>query len=160
MLIYDRVQAISVMNNLGAQGIPFVFLIDFEMKKIIISTKFKKSRELKFEMNGFRNHENSPVQTPDHYFESFPLDQSKYSEKFQIVKSEIQKGNSFLLNLSCRTKMVSNLTLNEIYNSTRAKYKIYLEDEFVCFSPEIFVQINDGRIASYPMKGDNRCKCC
>ncbi len=34
-----------------------------------------------------------------------------------------------------------------------AKYKILLDTEFVCFSPETFVTITDGTISTYPMKG-------
>ncbi|MEM9545799.1 MAG: aminodeoxychorismate synthase component I [Bacteroidota bacterium] len=153
MLIYDRVQAISVMNNLGAKGIPFVFLIDFEMKKIIISTKMKNDGELQFTMNGFCNHSDSANNVYPSFLETYPISQTNYAEKFKLVKAEIQQGNSFLLNLSCQSKIVTNLTLNDIYRTTNAKYKVLLENEFVCFSPEIFVQIKEGRIRSYPMKG-------
>jgi len=153
MLIYDKVQAISVMNKLGAKGIPFVFLIDFEMKKIIISTKLENDGQLNFEMNGFSNHFSTSTICQPSYFETYPIDKSKYTEQFQTVKTEIQRGNSFLLNLSSPTKVVTDLTIQDIYHSTDAKYKVYLKDEFVCFSPEIFVQIKNGRIASFPMKG-------
>ncbi len=153
MLIYDRVQAISVMNNLGAKGRPFAFLIDFEMKKIVISTNLENNNYLKYKMNGLGNHSFEPRSQKPLYFESYPISKSKYSQQFDIVKSEIQKGNSFLLNLSSSSKVVTNLSLEDIYYSTDAKYKVLLEDKFVCFSPEIFVQIKNGRIASYPMKG-------
>ncbi len=153
MLIYDRVQAISEMNKLGAEGIPFVFLIDFEMKKIIICTKQKNDNQLKFVMNGVCNHSLTSTNIQPLFFESYPIEKAKYAKKFQIVKSEIQRGNSFLLNLSCPSKIVTDLSLAEIYNSTSAKYKVFLENQFVCFSPEIFVRIENGRVASYPMKG-------
>ena len=32
-------------------------------------------------------------------------------------------------------------------------YKLWLKDRFVCFSPEIFVRIEKGKIKSFPMKG-------
>jgi len=153
MLIYDRVQAISVMNKLGAEGKPFAFLIDFEMKKIVITTDLENSNQLKYKMNGFSNHAFGLSSEKPLFFESYPISEFKYSQQFQIVKSEIQKGNSFLLNLSNSNRVVTNLSLDDIYHSTDAKYKVLLEDKFVCFSPEIFVQINNGRIASYPMKG-------
>lgn len=152
-MIYDKVQAISVMNNLGAEGIPFAFLIDFEMKKIIISTKFENSPLLRFEMNDLSNHSVISNKIKPSYFEIFPNTKDKYTDQLHIVKSEIQRGNSFLLNLSNAHKIVTSLSLEEIYFATTAKYKILLKDQFVCFSPEIFVQIKEGRIASYPMKG-------
>jgi para-aminobenzoate synthetase component 1 len=153
MLIYDKNKAISVMNNLGAEGIPFVFLVDFEMKKIIISTDFHSADFLSFEMNGYTNHSNIFIDPKCSYLEPFPIDLKNYKEKFKHVKSEIQKGNTFLLNLSFPSKILTDLSLEEIYQSTEAKYKILLQDQFICFSPEIFVQINNGKISSFPMKG-------
>ena len=152
MLINNKEQAIATMNRLGAEGTPFVFLIDFEMKKIIISTE-DSIENLKFEMNGIKNHDLSEISRPPSFFEYYPISPEKYAQKFDLVKSEIQRGNSFLLNLSSATRIVTDLTLKDIFQSTSAKYKVLLEDEFVCFSPEIFVQIRNGRIASYPMKG-------
>lgn len=153
MLIYNRKEAISVMNSLGASKTPFVFLVDFEMRKIIISTDLDDSQALKFDMNGRTNHQPIAPTIQSYFFEAFPIPKSDYKEKFDLVKAEIQRGNSFLLNLACKTKVVTNLTLNDIYASTEAKYKVVLDGKFVCFSPEIFVQIRNGRIASYPMKG-------
>jgi para-aminobenzoate synthetase component 1 len=34
-----------------------------------------------------------------------------------------------------------------------ARYRLWLRDEFVLFSPEIFVSISDDKIRSFPMKG-------
>jgi para-aminobenzoate synthetase component 1 len=153
MLIYDKVQAISVMNELGAKGIPFVFLVDFEMKKIIISSKWKNNTQLKFEMNGLSSHEVPTIGSKPSYFESYPIPKAKYADQFQLVKSEIQRGNSFLLNLSFPTRIVTDLSLENIFDSSKAKYKVLLEDQFVCFSPETFIQISAGRITSFPMKG-------
>ncbi|MBE0676713.1 MAG: aminodeoxychorismate synthase component I, partial [Bacteroidales bacterium] len=72
---------------------------------------------------------------------------------FNLVKDEIALGNSFLLNLTCSTPVDLNSTLLEIFHKSTARYKIWLNDEFVCFSPESFVIINNGKIRSFPMKG-------
>ena len=140
------------MNRLGSKGIPFIFLIDFEMKKIIVSTQ-KNDSTLRVEMNGQKNYQNDIPPKQASFFEFYPISKEKYAQKFDLVKFEIQRGNSFLLNLSTATKIVTDLSLNEIFASSEAKYKVLLKDRFVCFSPEIFVQINNGRISSYPMKG-------
>ena len=62
-------------------------------------------------------------------------------------------GNSYLINLTQPTKIRINLTLEQIYYSSSARYKLLFDDHFVVFSPEIFVQIIDGCIYSFPMKG-------
>ncbi|MDF1695184.1 MAG: aminodeoxychorismate synthase component I [Saprospiraceae bacterium] len=146
-------QAISVMNELGKKGQAFVFLIDYEMKKIIISTSLENNTSLKFDMNGYTNHSKETSSQSVSFFEAYPIDKSHYNEKFQLVKSEIQRGNSFLLNLSSATKVITDISLENLYHSADAKYKVFLKDQFVCYSPEIFVQIRDGKISSYPMKG-------
>ncbi|WP_300700947.1 aminodeoxychorismate synthase component I, partial [uncultured Phocaeicola sp.] len=46
-----------------------------------------------------------------------------------------------------------NLTLEDVFRHSKALYKLWLKDRLVCFSPEIFVRIEDGKIKSFPMKG-------
>ena len=65
----------------------------------------------------------------------------------------IKNGNTYLLNLTFPTKLKTNCTLEEIFYFAEAKYKLYFEDKFVVFSPETFIQINNGKIFSFPMKG-------
>ena len=68
-------------------------------------------------------------------------------------------GNSYLANLTCKVPVRSNLSLEDIFVHSKGKYRLLLRGEkelgrrFVCFSPESFLRINDGRIYSYPMKG-------
>ncbi|MFT6334045.1 MAG: para-aminobenzoate synthetase component 1 [Halioglobus sp.] len=154
MIIYKNKQAArSAMNYLGKQGVPFLFLIDFEMEKIIICTDFDRETSLKFVINGITNVKCQKGQNIEFYFDSFPISKAEYKVGFEKVMNEIQIGNSFLLNLTYPTRVMSNLSLDDIFRLTSAKYKIHLQDEFVCYSPEIFVQIKDGRISSNPMKG-------
>ena len=81
-----------------------------------------------------------------------------YERSFNIVKSNIMAGNSYLTNLTCRVPVSCNLSLEEIFHRAKGKYKLLLRRKrtltpFVCFSPETFVRIKGGRIYSYPMKG-------
>ena len=70
-----------------------------------------------------------------------------------MVKNEIQKGNSYLLNLAFATKIQTNYSLKEIFIKSHAKYKLFYQDKFICFSPETFIRIKENKIFSYPMKG-------
>ena len=149
----NKLEAISAMNNLGADQVPFLFLIDFEMKKIIIETDTKCNNYIHFDINGFTNRPLIKPSISSYYFDKYPIPKEKYAEGFNLVANEIQLGNSFLLNLTYPTRLMTNLSLDDIYNLTSSKYKIYLKNHFVCYSPEIFVKIQDGIISSYPMKG-------
>lgn len=83
----------------------------------------------------------------------FPPQQQAYREAFQKVTKEINRGNSYLLNLTCKTRIETNFSLQDIYHQSTAKYKLCVKDRFVVFSPETFVKIRDGVISSCPMKG-------
>jgi para-aminobenzoate synthetase component 1 len=87
------------------------------------------------------------------YFRKYPIDFETYKFAFNNVLKNIHYGNSYLTNLTFQSKIELNLNLFQIFLSAKAKYKLFLKDRFVCFSPECFVKIIDGNIYSYPMKG-------
>jgi len=149
---YNKTEAIVKMNQLGKAKQPFVFVIDYEMEKILISPL---SLELEFDFNINGNSNNVPgvkIKSPL-YFEIDPVSKSKYTDAFLSLQKELQYGNSFLSNLTFASKINTDLSLEDIYNSTDAKYKLHLPNQCVVFSPETFIQIRDGIISSYPMKG-------
>ncbi len=86
-------------------------------------------------------------------FDVIPYEKTKYAEAFDLVQEHIKHGDSFLLNLTFPSKIESNFSLKDIFFASKAKYKLWLKDKFVVFSPEIFVQTKDNIISSFPMKG-------
>ena len=142
------------MNEWAGAGIPFLFIIDFEqVKSLIFKLDEIDPGYLLYDINGTGNalgqtRSESPVKL-DRYPETY----ADYLVKFNLVKNEIALGNSFLLNLTCSTPVGLNSSLLEIFRMSTARYKIWLNDEFVCFSPEPFVKISNGKIRSFPMKG-------
>ncbi|MCX6288933.1 MAG: aminodeoxychorismate synthase component I [Bacteroidetes bacterium] len=145
------------MNQWGKEHTPFVFLIDFECKKPQC-WKWSDTADLfQFNFDGVTNVKNSnEVKTNNKLgfeFNKTPISFEEYKYKFDQVKKEIEIGNSFLVNLTAKTKINSNYTIAEIFSKANAKYTCYLKDTFVCFSPETFIKIKAGKIYSYPMKG-------
>ncbi len=65
----------------------------------------------------------------------------------------ILAGNTYLLNLTFPTTIETNYSLRELFYFAQAPYKFYFKDQFIVFSPECFVKIQDNYIFSYPMKG-------
>lgn len=153
-MIYSKTEAIDLMNEWGSEGIPFLFLIDFEMKVIRLHRlDMDAPPELHYSF-----HEDQVIysedQPPNEYiFTKQPVSYSEYELSFNQIQDEILAGNSFLLNLTFPTPVETNLTLEEIYRLSRAPYKILLKDRFVCFSPESFITIRNGIITTRPMKG-------
>ncbi|MFA7229569.1 MAG: aminodeoxychorismate synthase component I [Melioribacteraceae bacterium] len=151
---YQKKVAINLMNEYGKEKIPFLFIIDFEMDCPIV-LKFDEidpSRIL-FNINGIKNYETVPELNKSVQLRSFPVSLEEYKSVFEKVSFEINSGNTYLLNLTFPTKIETNISLQEIFFRSRAKYKLLYNNKFVVFSPESFVKISDGMISSFPMKG-------
>lgn len=150
---YSKATAIHYMNQLGSAGRAFMFVIDFEMDKIIIVPADEHTEQLQYQ---FPNHTYEfpyiSAQNPPQWTKH-PMAYADYQKAYDQVLSEINLGNSFLLNLAFPTELTYGGGLIDIYRGATAKYKLYLEDECVVYSPETFVKIVDGYIYSYPMKG-------
>jgi para-aminobenzoate synthetase component 1 len=86
-------------------------------------------------------------------FRKTPISYEIYKAAFDGVMNEILQGNSYLVNLTQPSFIDTDLSLEEIFYYSRARYRLWFNDQFVVFSPEIFVRIHNGMISSYPMKG-------
>jgi len=93
------------------------------------------------------------VEKNEFTFSKFPVSYVVFKKSFDNVASEIKLGNSFLTNLTFATPIETNLSLREIFRRSEAPYRLMFKEQFVVFSPELFVTIKAGIIASFPMKG-------
>jgi para-aminobenzoate synthetase component 1 len=142
------------MNRLGRDKVPFLFLVDFEMEKPLLIRLTDVTREkMIFDVNGMRNHDGRFNAEGTAIIEKKPESWTSYKKKFDNVFRRLEYGDSFLTNLTISTEIVINRTLRDIFIQSSAKYKLLVEDEFLVFSPETFIQIKDGKIFSFPMKG-------
>lgn len=136
------------MNELGAQKIPFLFIIDFLKESGEIIPLDELNDEIQYSIHSDSEEFKSEIK-----LNKKPISFEEYEAQFDLVKKNILLGNSYLTNLTCATPIEINLNLEEIYRYSRAKYKLFWREKFVCFSPETFVKIENGKIYSYPMKG-------
>lgn len=144
---------ISQMNTLGSDRKPFLFILSFDGNHGLVKPlEDISANEVLFNFNGVSNADiNTPASTVA--LEANPLSFEAYKEQFDYVHHQLQIGNSYLTNLTIQTPIALKGTLQEVFYSTKAKYKLCVNEQFVCFSPEIFVQIKDDKILSFPMKG-------
>ena len=139
----------ETLNALGKRRTPFFFMSDFEAKKIIVLPLDEiVEHDVEFSIDASYQHNQH-----QHQLEKFPLTFKEYQKKFDFVIEKIKNGETYLLNLTQATPIKTHLTLKEIYASTNAHYKLRYKDEFICFSPEKFVQIGENTIHTFPMKG-------
>lgn len=146
---------IQKMNAFGTSGEPFFFIIDFEMEKpVVMAVKDLNPEQIRYKFNDIKNYtiratkEKSALQ-----FDKSPMSFTTYKKAFKLVVQNLQYGNSFLTNLTFPTKITCTADIHQLFNRARAKYKLDFQGEFIVFSPETFVKIEEGKIYTYPMKG-------
>lgn len=149
---------IERLNELGRQRKPAFLLMDFEQEKPLLwsEEEYLSDASLLFSFPNFPGKASVQPLLPsgDLLCGVEYVAAAHYRRAFDIVQAGLQRGDSFLTNLTMPNRVELSATLAEVYQYAKAPYRVYLADQFVCFSPEIFVKINtEGRISSHPMKG-------
>lgn len=169
MKFFRREEAIRQMNFLGAQDKPFLFVIDYAMEHSYVNLldeipeeevlysfpswsndrgKLRATTELSLNREPVCGH--TPLNV---VWNVMPESEEAYRHKFDLIQKHQNAGDCFLANLTCRIPVSTNLSLIDIYMHSKAMYKLWFKSRFVCFSPEIFIRIENGTISGYPMKG-------
>lgn len=143
------------MDKAGKDGVPFLFVLDYEKCEGAIVTNPKEQYEVLFKVGAVSNFKAQPIDDANERITKRPESLEQYGQHFKVIQQGMKDGRSVLANLTVCTPISTTLTLKEILLTTSAKYQIYLpEAHFVCFSPERFVRItSEGIISSDPMKG-------
>ncbi|WP_415407333.1 aminodeoxychorismate synthase component I [Sulfurovum sp. CS9] len=148
----NKENGFSKINKLAKNRTPFLFITSFDQQKIFAKPLDELDDDIFYKLKDWRNY---PVEkrSKDFTFSKSPVDFSLYKKALDEILEEIRSGNTYLLNLTFKTPIETNYSLKEIFTYARAKFKLYFKDEFICFSPERFVEIEENTIATYPMKG-------
>ena len=136
------------MNFYGSKKEPFLFIVNYDMTSFDIIPISSIPKNIKYEIdttNNYKEHKN--------FIEKDTITFDNYKMKFNKIQEEILNGNTYLANLTTETLIESKLELNELYDISNAKFKLYYKDKFICFSPERFCKIKENKIYTYPMKG-------
>lgn len=142
------------LNKFGSQKEPFLFILSYNLENFYIEKLSKLPSNIRFELNS-KEHHKSKI-NKKYKLEKFPISFDEYKKKFDYIQEQIKSGNSYLLNLTAQTKVETSLSLDEVYSRVDAKFKLRFQnnnDDFVCFSPERFIEIKKNKILTYPMKG-------
>jgi para-aminobenzoate synthetase component 1 len=142
----------ETINALGRARTPFLFIISYDKTRIYARPLDAPDDGILYKLEDWRN---TPIRrrSHDYVFRKHPAPFSTYAAKFAAAIEQIRAGNTYLLNLTCATPIETDLTLREIFDYSRAKFKLYVPGQFVCFSPERFIEIEGNTIATFPMKG-------
>ncbi len=154
MKYLDQESAVAKMNALWQEGRRFLFVVSFDKtKSIVLEATEIDPEELLYNLEGEGNDGDQSRNEVDVELNRKAVGYDEFLKAFQTVTDNISYGNSFLTNLTFRTPIETNLSLREIFHHSKARYKLWLKDHFVLFSPESFVKVHNGEISSFPMKG-------
>ncbi len=167
---------VEQLNQWGHEKKPFVFLIDFEQKKPLawlvdecpdwFQFKFTKASSFKkvvtnstetgqiFSEIDDSSFTNSKLNLKsEDLLTKHPIALADYQHKYNQVMDALHKGDSFLMNLTIPTPVQNKLDFQTFFDHAKSKYVVWLKEQFIAFSPETFIQIENGKIATFPMKG-------
>ena len=140
------------LNEWGRDKVPFLFIIDFECERPRVWRLDDIGSNVLYYFNGLTNgkKKNIPEATD---LNVTPVRFDEFKQKFDCVLLHLTRGDSFLTNLTFKSQLETDVDLQLLFYQASAKYKLWLEGEFLFFSPETYIQIEDGLIKTFPMKG-------
>lgn len=142
------------MDELSQKKVPFFFITDFLTQKIEVYREEElEKHHILIDFESFSNTTTPKKLVKKTTWQSFPESLESFKKGFDLVQKNLFSGNSYLINYTRKTKIETNLSLEDIFYHSNAKYKVLYKDFFVFFSPETFVKIKDKKIQTYPMKG-------
>jgi para-aminobenzoate synthetase component I len=154
MQYLNRRESEDKITQYARESRPFLFIIDFMgTSSLILTPQEAHENNIFFNINGITNYPLKKESLRNFTFSARPVTLAIYEEAFEKVIDALKHGDTYLLNLTFPTKLETDLSVEEIFIYSYAKYKLLVGAEFVVFSPESFIQIHQNKIFSFPMKG-------
>lgn len=159
MIVCSESDFQSEFSRLRNSGCRFVFVVNYEMNNIILCPADECDLNgIFFSIHGETN-ASLNLEIKAEIKNIFPPAYTEYNLAFEKVMKNIVSGNSYLANLTFRSEIETQNSLDDIFMSSSAPYKLLIRDKFTVFSPEIFVKINGKEIKTFPMKGTISSDC-
>lgn len=124
-------EIIDKINRLASQDETFLFVINYQGDKAFIRQLSDiNPEECLFDFEGRGNFsdemKNNSEKIAEISWQIAPPLYEDYERSFDIVKNNIMAGNSYLTNLTCKVPVSCNLSLEDIFNQAKGKYKLLL----------------------------------
>lgn len=153
-MLYTNIQILQEkINRLYVQSKPFFFVVNYEKTEGYLVENPLNQSEIFFDFPSGKNKPFQPITNKPFRFQVIANAPETYQRKFEKLQNHLQNGELSFANLTDKTEIETNLSLENIFSLSESIYQIYVPNRFVCFSPERFVLIADGKISTNPMKG-------
>src|SRR5664280_1268640 len=121
----NRRESEDKITQYAREGRPFLFIIDFlGTNSLILTPEEAYENNILFNINGITNYPLETESLHDFYFSALPVPIAIYKVAFEKVLAALKHGDTYLLNLTFPTKLETDLTANEIFQHSEAKYKL------------------------------------
>lgn len=162
------IQAFAQIEDFKRQNKYYILgYIRYEAKEIFLGQNIKSNMPLLyFEVFNNPSPQPSPPRGEGEFLHSCnisptPLIEYKtYKTAIEKIKDEIACGNTYQVNYTYDYKIETDLSGFDLYNSIlpnqTTPYNAYIKNEYeeiLCFSPELFFEIQNNKIKTKPMKG-------
>ncbi len=145
---------VTLLDGFGRRREPAFFAVDFDRSEaFVLRPEEAAGRGILFDVGGVRNYDPPELPPVEVKFEKSPVAFDEYRGAFETVREHLRLGNTYLANLTFSTPVETNLTLEDFFHRSDAKFRLLVPGRFAVFSPERFVTMRDGRISTCPMKG-------
>lgn len=142
------------LSHKAKLGEKFLFIIDFDCSEVLIySPKEAADRGIFYNIDGKFNYEICKKLPEKKRFDYTAISYDEYFQGFEVCQRALQRGDTYLINLTYQTQIKTDYSFEEIFNYSNSKFKLLYKDKFVVFSPERFIKIENGKIETCPMKG-------
>ena len=142
----------ETLNAFGKTRTPFFFVINYAKDQFVAEPLESLCEGILYALDGVSNVANT-FTCKDFTFDKEPITYACYQHSFDEVIEHIKAGDVYLLNLTAPTKIQTSIDMESAFHCANARFKLYIKEAFVCFSPERFVHIKHDKISTYPMKG-------
>lgn len=146
-------KAVSLLNKWGADKIPFLFYTNYNATLWFVQKLSEvDASEVAYSLPMGSN----CLKTDPHTIAKWEIEKpdfTAYKQAFDKVQEGLQRGDSFLTNLTWATPIQTNLTEGQLCAMAKAPFRLWVKGEFCVFSPEPFVHIEGNVIRTFPMKG-------
>lgn len=142
------------LSNQAKLGNEFLFIVDFDCSEVLIYTpKEAANSGIYYNLDGKCNYEICKKLSEKKRFNYTAISYDEYFQGFEVCQQALQRGDTYLINLTFKTEICTDYSFEEIFNYSNSKFKLLYKDKFVVFSPERFIKIENGKIETCPMKG-------
>ncbi|URA09655.1 aminodeoxychorismate synthase component I [Thermospira aquatica] len=148
----------SQLKEWYEKGEPFLFVVDYTGENgRLWKLSDVPSERVVYQIGEITNRK--PVSLSVSLDVVCPISWERYHKAFERVQYYQRRGENYLLNLTFPTEVVLSRDLWEVTHAVRAPFVLGIRDEFLVFSPEMFVVIEGKKIATFPMKGTISADC-